>query len=147
MKIEEIIDKDRWAVVEKSSDSEKMFIRFRNELKPEYDYSDYPVAIHIFWDFEANDLGMPIDTSILKQMEKFENDLVTAVESNYSGILVGVLTMNGYRQWLYCLKSESEFIGTLNTVTFHGEPYPIELERESNSGWDYFFSVMYQQGT
>jgi len=145
VEIKNVIENDNWRVIERKSDSEVTFLRFRNELSVNADYSEYSKAFHIFWDYEKNDLGMPFDTSILGTMEIFETDIIAALENDLSGILVAVLTMDGYRQWLFCVKDEALFFERLNGIPLNGEPYPLEIEKEQDSGWDYFFKNIYTE--
>ena len=143
MKIDEVVSRDKWTVSERQSENGVHFLRFRNELNPTQDYSEYSEAMHVFWDFDKNENGMPVDTSIINLMKTFEDDIVAALESDLSGLLVAVLTIDGYRHWLFCLKSIELFMERLNSIPIKESPYPIELESQKGSGWEYFFENLY----
>jgi len=145
VEIENVINRDKWRVVERECDSGVTFLRYRYELSANNDYGEYSKAFHVFWDFDKNEQGIPVDTSVLSRMELFENDIINALETDLSGVLVAVLTMNGYRQWLFCIKSEDAFFERLNSIPVNDEPHPLEIERERNNGWDYFFENIYTE--
>ena len=140
----QVVTNDKWTVVEKTVDGSTQFIRFRYEFTRDMDLESHPEGIHIFWDFKPNAQGMPKDSGITTMMEDFENKIVQELETDLSGILVSVLTLDGYRHWTFCVKSIEVFLDKLNSIPQSGEPYPIELEKADGSGWKYLFENIYQ---
>jgi|GEM_PF-3080743 len=142
--LSDVVHNDKWTVVERTSDDEMQIIRFRYEFTPEMNLESLPAGIHVFWDFRPNKLGMPDDSTTLMKMEEFENDIVEKLERDLSGVLVSVLTLDGYRHWTFCVSSVDLFLERLNSLSQSEEPYPLELEKADGSGWKYLFETIYQ---
>ena len=80
------------------------------------------------------------DSEDSASMEVFENRLVESLEADMSGILTSVITTNGYREWVFYSKSVESFSEKLHNMPQQKEPYPIDIQADSDPGWNYFFN-------
>ena len=144
MNIEKIVNENPWMneTIE-YEDGSLTFLRFIDKIEPDMEFDSHQKALCIFWDFEANDEGMP-QKDVLDEMGAFEELISEAVEKDLTAFLAGVLTMNGYRQWLFCCEDLEVFIERLNSITPEGRPFPIQLETSKESSWSYFFKIFGQ---
>ena len=137
----DVVKEDHWTLVERKSEDTIQYIRFRKSFTSDMDFTQLPKGIHVFWDFKADRNGMPADNSVLVRMAEFENNIIQNLEKDLSGVLVSVLTMDGYRQWTFCVKDSEVFFDRLNSMSQTGEPYPLEFENADGSGWNYYFEI------
>ncbi|TMN86517.1 hypothetical protein CWB72_19675 [Pseudoalteromonas phenolica] len=137
--LRDIINSDQWAVAEGTHNDLPLMIRFRNKLSKDSSISNHPQLIRIYWDYSPHESGMP-STDDSQSMEVFENRLVDALETDLSGVLAAAITTNGYREWVWYCVSTEVFAESLHNMPQETEPYPIEIEAESDPEWDYFFS-------
>jgi len=142
MEFAELVKNGPWAISEGTHNNLPLMIRFRNNLSRQADISKHPQLIQIYWDLEKSPSGMPSPIES-EQMELFENRLEKALEKDLAGALVGVVTTNGYREWVYYVKSVEEFSERLHYMPQEKEPYPIEIQTEKDQSWDYFFNNIY----
>ncbi len=136
--LETIVSEDQWAVAEGIHNDLPLMIRFRNKLVSGINVSKHPRVIKIYWEYAEHQSGMPSKRDS-ELMEKFENRMVDALESDLAGVLTAVITTNGSREWVYYVKSVDEFGSRLHNMPQEKEPYPIQIETEVDSGWGYFF--------
>jgi len=134
-----IIDNDQWAVSEGTHNDLPLMVRFRNKLEPEINISNHPQLMQIYWNYSEHNSGMPSKKDS-GEMETFENRLVNALENDLTGILTAVITTNGFREWVYYTTSIDAFAEKLHNMPQENEPYPIEIETDNDSGWEYFFN-------
>jgi hypothetical protein len=74
----------------------------------------------------------------------FENRLVDAVEPDEQSILVGALTCNGEKEFIFHTTDPSEFLKRLSNMPQETERYPVTIERYDDPDWTYFKAVMSQ---
>ncbi len=134
-----VIKNDEWAVAEGVHNDLPLMIRFRNKLVPNVNVSALPRLIQIYWNYSEHESGMPSEAES-QSMEVFENRLVEALESDISGILAAAITTNGYREWVYYTQSTDIFAKKLHNMHQEIDPYPIEIEADSDPEWNYFFN-------
>ncbi len=137
--LSDIIKNDQWAVAEGTHNDLPLMIRFRNKLSFGRSTSNHPQLIRIYWDYTSHESGMP-STDDSQSMEVFENRLVEALETDLSGVLAAAITTNGYREWVWYCQSTEIFAEKLHNMPQEADPYPIEIEAESDPEWDYFFN-------
>ncbi|GHA09480.1 hypothetical protein GCM10008090_19380 [Arenicella chitinivorans] len=141
MNIEKIVNENPWMNESREyEDGSLVLLRFIDKLDPNMEFDSHQKSLCIFWDFEANDKGMP-QRDVQDQMGEFEKLISNAVEKDLTAFLAGVLTMDGYRQWIYCCEDLDLFIERLNNITPEGKPFPIHLESSEETSWSYFFRI------
>ncbi|OVE82377.1 hypothetical protein BVY04_01140 [bacterium M21] len=81
------------------------------------------------------------NSDTLEKMEHFETSLTEVVESDLTAFLAGTMTMSGYRQWLFCCENIDTVIERLTGITPNDSPFPIQLEGDQKTSWEYYFSA------
>ena len=74
----------------------------------------------------------------------FEDRLVEAVEPDEQSILVGALTCNGEKEFIFHTADPAEFPKRLTDMPQETERYPIIIERYDDPDWFYFKEVTSQ---
>ncbi|WP_299263135.1 DUF695 domain-containing protein [uncultured Psychrosphaera sp.] len=142
MSLKQIVENDKWTVAEGYLGEDKMFLRYRHEIKHSTDVSKYPKAIHVFWKYEPNDSGMP-SAEVNKDMGVFEEHLVNALEVDMSGVITAIITKEGSRHWLFYSKDTNTFASKLQSIPHKNSAYPIEIEANNDNEWKDYFENMY----
>ena len=145
MELSEIIKRDQWAGAEGTHNELPLIIRFRNKVSKDCNLKPLPQLIQIFWDFEDSRSGMPSNEES-NAMRVFEDRLVEALEPDLVGILIAAITTNGYREWVYYVKSVEDFSERLHAMPQEGDPYPIDIQTKEDPNWDYFFNNVRPEG-
>jgi hypothetical protein len=131
-----------WGAAEGEHDNHPLLVRFR-EIPKTFPRSRYPERLNIFWEMSATDEnGLPTDEEF-DRLATFENRLVPVVERDGQSILVGVLTCNGEKEFIFHTADVSEFMERLRNIPQEEEErYPITIQKYDDSGWSYFESVI-----
>ncbi|MDJ0809365.1 MAG: DUF695 domain-containing protein [Desulfobacterales bacterium] len=145
MDLADIIARDKWAGAEGTHNELPLIIRFRNEVSRDCDLEELPQLIRIFWTFEDSPSGMP-SSAESDAMRIFEDRLIDALEPDLSGMLIAAITTNGYREWVYYVRSVEAFSEKLHTMPQEEDPYPIEIQTRNDPEWGYFFNNVKPEG-
>lgn len=138
-KIQKIVDEDNWSIAEGIHNQLPLIIRFRTKFTSSLNTEQFSQLIKIYWEFEEDPSGMPSESES-ETMEIFENRLVDALESDYSGVLTSVVTTNGYRHWVLYVKSVDLFSKRLHSMPQENHPYPIQIQTQQDAKWEYYFN-------
>ncbi len=141
--IPQIIKKDTWNLIRGVSDEYPFFLRYRPQITPDVEITDYSQLVMIFWPYETNSSGMPSNATS-ERTKIFEDRLVPALEDTDDGVLVGVVTWKGTREWIFYVKSIDVFSDALHFMPQEEEPYPISIETENDPEWKYYFEGNFQ---
>lgn len=145
MDLSDIVTRDKWAGARGTHNERPLIIRFRNEVSKNCDCKELPHLIQIYWTFEDSPSGMP-SSEENEAMRIFEDRLIDALESDLTGILIAAVTTNGYREWVYYVRSVETFAERLHAMPQEEDPYPIEIQTRKDPGWDYFFDHVQPDG-
>ena len=119
-----------------------LLIRLR-EFPKDFPVSMYPQRLNVTWTMNEHEIGLPTDHET-ERLTDFENRLVDAVEPDEQSILLGVLTCNGQREYIFQTADPAEFLKRLTDMPQETERYPIVIERYDDPEWDYFKDVTAQ---
>ena len=135
------LDSLTWGVAEAEHDNHLLLIRFR-EIPETFPKSKYPERLNIFWEMSATDEnGLPTDEEF-DRLAAFEDRLVPLVEQDAHSILVGVLTCNGEKEFVFHTADVTEFMDRLRNIPQEEERYPITIQKYDDPGWTYFESII-----
>lgn len=101
----------------------------------------YPIMIRVYWRMSQPAADGLLTPTELEAVQAFEDRLVDAVESDNHSVLSMVITMDGYRTFLFHTADVAGFLERLGEMPQEGTPYPIELERVDDPEWEYFTSM------
>lgn len=134
-----------WLGADVDYNGRPLLIRLRQFAK-EFPVSKYPERLNITWSMsEPDENGLPTDQEF-ERVAAFENRLVDAVEPDEQSILIGVLTCNGEKEFIFQTADPSEFLKRLTEMPQETERYPITIERYDDPEWDYFKDLSAQAG-
>ena len=132
-----------WVVAEGDYDGRPVLIRLR-ELPKEFPASKYPDRLNVTWTMsEVDENGLPTENEF-SRLSDFEDRLIDAVEPDEQSILVGALTCNAEKEFIFQTANASEFLKRLTNMPQEKDRYPIKIERYEDPDWSYFKAVMSQ---
>ena len=136
-------DSFHWLGAEGDYDGRPLLIRLR-EFPKEFPTSKYPERLNITWTMsEVDENGLPTDKEF-SRLAAFENRLVVAVEADGQSVLVGALTCNAEKEFIFQTANTSEFLKRLTIMPQEKQRYPIKIERYCDPDWNYFEAVKSQ---
>ena len=130
-----------WAGAEAEHETHPLLITFR-EVPKTFPRSRYPQRLNIFWEMsEPDENGLPTEDEF-NRIGLFEDRLVSAVEDDEHSILVGTLTCNGAREYIFQTTDVPGFMERLANMPQEEERYPITIQKYDDPEWSYFESVI-----
>jgi Family of unknown function (DUF695) len=127
----------RWATAISThrENGKKIFFRFAQELRPQFDKASQPARIIILWEYES-ETGQP-STDEHNQMNIFEDVLGPLLFKDEFATLALVSTGENAREWNYYAGSEDEFFARLDEA-IGPQIFPIEIYVETDPTWKYY---------
>lgn len=130
-----------WVGAEAEREMRPLLITFR-EIPKTFPRSRYPERLNIFWEMsEPDENGLPTEDEF-NRIELFESRLVPAVEDDEHSILVGTVTCNGDREYIFHTADVSGFMERLTNMPQEEERYPITIQKSNDPTWSYFESTI-----
>jgi Family of unknown function (DUF695) len=125
--------------MEAEQNGDPIITRFR-EFPREFPRWKYPCRLNIVWKMtEADTHGLPTGEEF-SRLETFEDRLIDAAEHDEHSILLGVLTGNGEREFIFQTRDVSGFLQRLTNMPQKEDRYPITIYRNDDPDWSYFES-------
>jgi len=90
---------------------------------------------------EPDENGLPTEEET-NRLEVFEERLVGAVEDDEHSMLVGVLTCNGQREFIFHTGDVPGFMERLTDMPQETERYPITIQKYDDPDWSYLESIV-----
>lgn len=133
-------DSLNWTGAEGEYDNHPLLIRFR-QIPKGFSKSKYPSRLNVFWKMsEPDENGLPTEEET-NRLEVFEERLVGAVEDDEHSMLVGVLTCNGQREFIFHTGDVPGFMERLTNMPQETERYPITIQKYDDPDWSYLESI------
>jgi uncharacterized protein DUF695 len=92
---------------------------------------------------EVDENGLPTEKEF-SRLGVFEDRLIDAAEPDGQSVLVGALTCNAQKEFIFHTANASEFLKRLTNMPQEEKRYPIKIERYDDPGWNYFKAVVSQ---
>lgn len=136
---------DHWMLAEGLLDENPVIVRVREGLRPLVGHPQLGQRLRIVWEYRSDeDSGLPLAAE-LPMLERFEDTLVAAYESDRLALLAHVLTCDGLRQWVFYTSDPEQCVERLNDA-FADEPeFPIELSADADPDWSEFLETLDSQ--
>ena len=129
---------DTWTLAKGTDPTTPRLIRIRENLNPAVLALTLPHLLRVSWSMlDETEMGLPSDKET-NELEQFENELVPRVEAGGTCVLAAVITESGKRHWYFYISDINAFSEGLHKVPQKKEPYPIEVTRHKNEGWNLF---------
>ena len=133
----EMMKGDKCRVVEIKTEDGLALLRFRTPVLGGTEVPGYPWMLAAVWAYAEPDTGALPSPEAMEEMERFENRICEAFETDAHAVLVAVLTYDGARQWVFYTSDVDECGARLCGMPQEAEPYPIELEAREDPKWLY----------
>lgn len=127
---------DKWTIAAAPEGYKPVVIRIRECSRETLGYEGFPKLIRVLWEFEHNGSGMPGENTS-GQMRVFEDRLVLALEQSGGGVHVAVVTMDGFREWVFYVKDKEAFREAITYMPQEQEPYPVRIDATNDAEWQY----------
>ena len=125
-----------WTTAESTYDTRPVLVRVIN-LPKSFPKEKYPQRINIFWKMsQTHHDGLPTASEFAK-LETFEDRLVEAVQRDKHSLLVGALTCNGEKEFIFHTGDATGFIDRLTRMPQETERYPITIQKYDDPNWSY----------
>ncbi len=135
--VRDLIKKDQWSVESGEKQIGPYVIRYRTPVLNSEKTHGYERLLRIVWIYADENTGALPSSIDSEQMNEFEGYLLDSLEKDYLSVLTAVLTFDGARQWVFYTYDISKCSERINSISQKSKPYPIELDTQSDKGWEY----------
>lgn len=90
---------------------------------------------------ETDENGLPTEEEF-SRLATFEDRLVNAVEHDEHSILVGAVTCNGEKEFMFHTANVPGFLERLTNMPQEEERYPITIQKYDDPDWSYFKALI-----
>lgn len=133
-------DVQMWAtaISTNAQNGQKIIFRYAKAFAPPFDRASQPIRIIIIWKYQSERSGQPVADEH-QQMNLMEDALESALRKNcHFATLAMVSTGEDLREWTYYVKSEDEFMSSLNYAFAEMPAFPIEIHTAYDPSWDMY---------
>lgn len=124
---------DKWfTALSENEDGTYTFISGRSDIEEFINSGKLKERLEVKWTYEADAKGMPAIDKEAQIMEAVEERLRTAVEKDKLGILTGIYTGQGKREWIFITRNTAAFGERLNDALAGLPQLPIEIYAEQD---------------
>ena len=128
------LDDDIWMIKQGQKGGLQLFVRLRKSRPKNIKAGDFHHLRGISWEYNPRDeSGLP-NSSVLKEMRRFE-ELLDSVESSGAAYLMAIVTGDGAREWLWYSRDAQEMMNHVNRALTSQKPFPIKFIREDDPTW------------
>jgi Family of unknown function (DUF695) len=129
-------DEFNWTLAKDSCDGNQVLVRFR-QFPRDFGKVTYSIRLNIFWKMsEVSAIGLPLPAETIR-LEEFEDHIVEATEPDQQAVLSMVLTGDSQREFVFHTRDDQVFLARLTAMPQRKDPYPIEIRRSVDPGWQY----------
>ncbi|MDB4334755.1 DUF695 domain-containing protein [bacterium] len=133
--------KGDWFIANSIKEGHEIITRGRKDLKTIMDSKEYDIRIEIYWNYQANDEGMP-DKHIQDLMDKMEEVLSIKVESEEIGYQTTNFVGNNQRIWVWYTKDVEKFGETLNNTLSMFPKLPLKIISTNDPDWTDYQDIL-----
>jgi hypothetical protein len=135
--IESLIQSDTWSLISGTAGNMPFVLRYRTPVLRPDQVGEFSKLLRCVWVYGPTAGGELPSSEMEMQMQTFEGRLCVAWEASGAAVLTAVLTMDGAKQWVFYSRNVSVCGELLNSMPQEQDPYPIELDAESDPEWAY----------
>ena len=130
-----------WTIAEGEEKGFPVISRFRSQVPPGIDVSNYPRLVNLYWRYEpGREQAMP-SAEDYEHMLKLEEHL-EKVEGPGVGFLELSVTGGCRKEWVLYVRSDDIFLSAFNAQVRGEARFPIEIEAASDPGWGNYFHLL-----
>lgn len=136
-KVIQVIQHDHWVSSSGEIKVGPFVLRFRTPVLTPADVADYPHRLSVLWIYADENTGAMPEDDDTRQMERFENLLIEALEHDFQAILTAVVTLDGARQWIFYAQDVDQCRHRIRAIPEEEGPYPVELSSAADPQWQF----------
>lgn len=138
---------DNWfTAISDNEDGSYTFISGRSGIDEFIKSGKMKQRVEVTWKYEADSKGMPAIDKEAQIMEAVEERLRKAMEKDKLGILTGIYTGQGKRDWVFIIRNLNAFGERLNDALAGLPQLPIEIYAENDPENEEYKSLLELKG-
>ena len=138
---------DNWfTAISDNEDGSYTFISGRSGIDEFIKSGKMKQRVEVTWKYEADSKGMPAIDKEAQIMEAVEERLRKAMEKDKLGILTGIYTGQGKRDWVFIIRNLNAFGERLNNALAGLPQLPIEIYAEDDPENEEYKSLLELKG-
>lgn len=138
---------DNWfTALSDNEDGTYTFISGRSGIDEFIKSGKMKQRVEVTWKYEADEKGMPAIDKEAQIMEAVEERLRKAIEKDKLGILTGIYTGQGKRDWIFIVRNLNAFGERLNDALAGLPQLPIEIYAENDPENEEYKSLLELKG-
>lgn len=132
---------ERWWSYPADGDSGKtVIVSGRDGIDKYRDSGKYIYRIDVAWRYHALPSGMPEDADA-QLMEQATDALQAAFSKDKVGVMTGIYTGDGRRDWVFYTKNLKIFSLVFNKALEEIDQMPLEIEASEDAGWEEYTNM------
>lgn len=124
-----------WSYPAEAEDGKTIIVTGRDAIDHYKDSGKYIYRIDVKWKYNALENGMP-EESDAKLMEEVTNALLDAFKKDPIGVITGIYTGDGERDWVIYTKNLKIFSIVFNKALEELPTIPFVIEAEEDKDWE-----------
>ena len=138
---------DNWfTAISDNEDGSYTFISGRSGIDEFIKSGKMKQRVEVTWKYEADSKGMPAIDKEAQIMEAVEERLRKAMEKDKLGILTGIYTGQGKRDWVFIIRNLNAFGERLNDALAGLPQLPIKIYAEDDPENEEYKSLLELKG-
>lgn len=124
-----------WSYPAEAEDGKTIIVTGRDAIDHYKDSGKYIYRIDVKWKYNALENGMP-EGNDAKLMEEVTNALLDAFKKDPIGVITGIYTGDGERDWVIYTKNLKIFSIVFNKALEELPTIPFVIEAEEDKDWE-----------
>lgn len=127
-----------------SENGRTVIVTLREEIEHFRESGKYMYRVDVHWDYSAKPDGMPDETDTAT-LEEATEGLLAAFRKDQAGVMTGIYTGDGRRDWVFYTRSLFIFQKIFNRgLEGVDRTLPLLIEAEEDSGWQEYSELRKQ---
>lgn len=129
-----------WTYPAESDSGKTILVTGRDKIEKFIDSGKYIYRINAYWDYDPQPDGLPCDSDA-KLMEQATDALLAEFRKDKVGVLTGIYTGDGRRDWVFYTKNLAIFGNVFNRALAPLPTIPIVVEAASDPEWEEYLEM------
>lgn len=129
-----------WSYPAEGESGKTVIVTGRDKIDNFRKSGKYVYRINIGWDYDSLPDGMP-EESDARLMEEVTDALAEAFRKDKVGVMTGIYTGDGRRDWVVYTKNLKVFSLVFNKALEELPTVPFVIEAEEDSGWEEYLHM------
>lgn len=124
-----------WSCPAESDNGRTIIVTGRRDVGEAMNSGEFRFRIDIAWNYEADSSGMPTDADA-RLMEEVTEALKSKFKKDPIGIMTGIYTGDGCRQWIFYTRNLMLFQSVFNKALIDLPLIPFVISAEEDVEWN-----------